>query len=288
MVRKALLVGINEYKFVRSLDGCHNDVVGMRYALTTYFGCPADAISVLVDASVTKDRLLERMNWLFRNVATGEHVLFQFSGHGSRIRDIDGDEADRTLNDYLDEILCLYDMDPAFRDPNGYLTDDEVSQWTRKLPPGVKLTVIFDTCHSGTATRAIGSRFLTPLPASSAERPTIKSRYLEPPIDILARIDETRDLEPRRLIRTRGEAGSLNHFFLAAAAHDQEAADAFIDGHYHGAFSYGLYQAITRRSGQLTYQEALAEARRELHQRGFAQRPQLETSSVGGQQRFLG
>ncbi|KAF4121531.1 Caspase domain, partial [Geosmithia morbida] len=63
-------------------------------------------------------------------------------GHGGQTRDLDGDEPDG-----YDEVI--YPVD--FRH-NGHITDDEMHRiMVRPLQPGVRLTAIFDSCHSGTA-----------------------------------------------------------------------------------------------------------------------------------------
>jgi hypothetical protein len=63
-------------------------------------------------------------------------------GHGGQTKDLDGDEEDG-----YDEVI--YPVD--FRQ-NGHITDDEMHRiMVRPLQAGVRLTAIFDSCHSGTA-----------------------------------------------------------------------------------------------------------------------------------------
>ena len=113
MAKKALLVGVNKYKYVRPLNGCGNDVRNMADILTSFYGFSTDEIRTIVDESVTRNNLMNRFDWLLDDAREGD-LLFHFSGHGSQIQDRDGDE----LEDDLDEILCLYDMD--FRNPDSY------------------------------------------------------------------------------------------------------------------------------------------------------------------------
>lgn len=64
------------------------------------------------------------------------------AGHGGQTKDLDGDE-----DDGYDEVI--YPVD--FRQ-NGHITDDEMHRiMVRPLQQGVRLTAIFDSCHSGTA-----------------------------------------------------------------------------------------------------------------------------------------
>ena len=64
------------------------------------------------------------------------------SGHGGQTPDLDGDE-----DDGYDEVI--YPVD--FR-VNGHIVDDEMHLiMVKSLPAGVRLTAIFDSCHSGSA-----------------------------------------------------------------------------------------------------------------------------------------
>ena len=61
----------------------------------------------------------------------GDVVVFYFSGHGSQIRDRDGDE----LTDQLDEVICPYDMD---WDRRTFILDDDLDALfaaSRGVPP---------------------------------------------------------------------------------------------------------------------------------------------------------
>jgi hypothetical protein len=74
-----------------------------------------------------------------RSVAANKFLFFNFSGHGTQIRDVDGDEADG-----FDEALCPCDFESA-----GVIVDDDLSQWLEILPSH-QLFAVCDCCHSGT------------------------------------------------------------------------------------------------------------------------------------------
>ena len=64
------------------------------------------------------------------------------TGHGGQTPDLDGDE-----DDGYDEVI--YPVD--FR-TQGHIVDDEMHRiMVQSLQPGVRLTAIFDSCHSGSA-----------------------------------------------------------------------------------------------------------------------------------------
>lgn len=187
---KSLLVGINRYKLPGAdLQGCINDVTNMRDCLLKYFGATAGGIRVLTDERATRRGILDGLKWLVKGAKAGDRLLFHYSGHGSQIRDLDGDEA----KDRMDEVLCPHDMDWDSGD-GGFITDDELDACFRELPKGVNLEVLLDACHSGTGTRELAA--LAQLPKEQYLRP----RFLVPPVDIATRADD--DLDTTRLLRT--------------------------------------------------------------------------------------
>jgi len=148
MVHKALLVGINKYQMANvDLNGCVNDVTNVRDILLKYFGYKADDIRIVTDQRATKKAVMERLKWLTKGAKPGDRLLFHFSGHGSQIRDKNGDE----LKDKLDEILCPHDMDWD----GAYIVDDDLRKIFSGLPAGAVVEVLLDSCHSGTGTREL-------------------------------------------------------------------------------------------------------------------------------------
>lgn len=64
------------------------------------------------------------------------------AGHGGQTKDLDGDE-----DDGYDEVIYPVDFRTA-----GHIVDDEMHRiMVAPLQPGVRLTAIFDSCHSGSA-----------------------------------------------------------------------------------------------------------------------------------------
>ena len=287
MAKKALLVGVNKYKYVRPLNGCVNDVRNMADILTSFYGFSADEIRTIVDESVTRNNLMNRFDWLLDDVKEGDLLLFHFSGHGSQIQDRDGDE----LEDDLDEILCLYDMD--FRNPDSYLPDDDFNNIIDRLPKGVFLTVCIDSCHSGTATRDLA--FLASelqIPPTEAK---IQPRFIEPPADIAMR-SYSKSVNIRRMgskikedkkgtgFESNAEA---KHVLLAGCMDDQTSADAYINNDYAGAFTYNLCKAIRDTKGLITYQELIKRVQNSLAFNSFSQIPQLNGNKDLKIARFL-
>ncbi|KAI9738164.1 MAG: Ca(2+)-dependent cysteine protease [Cirrosporium novae-zelandiae] len=146
--RKALLIGINYFNQRGQLRGCINDVKNMSTYLNQNFGYAREDMVILTDdqqnpmSQPTKANILRAMHWLVKDAKPNDSLFFHYSGHGGQTPDLDGDEEDG-----YDEVI--YPVD--FR-VNGHIVDDEMHRiMVRSLPPGVRLTAIFDSCHSGSA-----------------------------------------------------------------------------------------------------------------------------------------
>jgi len=270
MSDKALLVGINKYKLPgNDLQGCVNDVTNMRHMLLTYFGFTVKQIRVIVDERATKANIMKRLEWLAKGAKPGDRLVFHYSGHGSQIRDREGDE----LKDSLDEILCPHDMDWD----GTYIIDDDLCRIFSKIPKGVNLEVFLDSCHSGTATREVSSAGNTPVDIG------IKQRYLQPPVDILCREED--DLPVKRLFKVKPMPAF--HVLFAGCRENQTSADTCINGSYNGAFTYYFCKHMRDTNAALTRSEVLKRVRASLRFNKYDQVPQLECSAGKMKKRVL-
>ena len=270
MAQKALLVGINKYQMANAdLNGCVNDVTNVRDILLKYFGYKPDDIRVITDQRATKKAVMERLKWLTKGAKPGDRLLFHFSGHGSQVRDRDGDE----LKDKLDEILCPHDMDW-----NGtYIVDDELGKIFSGLPAGAVVEVLLDSCHSGTGIRELLG--LAKLPEELSFRP----RFLPPPIDIQCRMED--DLPVQRFFRgpsasnpSRLATDALPAYLVlfSGCKDNQTSADALIGSKYNGAFTYYFCKHLRDVKGKINRTDLLKRVRASLKFNDFDQIPQLE------------
>lgn len=271
MARKALLVGLNHYPNpVNNLKGCINDVLQTSKILQE--ACAFDEgrqIRLLTDERATTQAIVQRLKWLVDGSQPGDVLVFHYSGHGSQVRDRHGDE----LDDGLDEILCPYDLD--WDHP---FTDDDMHEILRTIAPGAVLTVILDCCHSGTGLRAAAWRHAP-----------IRVKSLVPPPDILHRTqpriedwgenrrltmtDSRRELALRRFGAKAAEQGAV---LFAACRSNEMSADAWIDGDYHGAFTYFLWKSAAEANFAVSYADLIRATRQALKKAGYNQVPQLE------------
>jgi hypothetical protein len=263
---RAVLVGIDEYESpdVPPLRGCVNDVALVRWLLKEYFLVPNEYVRIVVNRRATKDAILHRLEDMIRRSEAGDLLVFYFSGHGSQIRDRDGDE----LTDSLDEVICPYDMD---WDRGTYILDDDLDKIFRTLPPDVVLEAFFDCCFWGASPRALAA----PGSAAPLRRDV---RYLVPPFDIAARAEGAGDLAIHRLQAAR--IFTEGNVIWGASAEGQEAAEDTIDGVTHGLFTYWGCRFIAENIAHIdrerySREQLLDDLRGYLHQLGYVQTPEL-------------
>jgi metacaspase-1 len=145
MSKFALLVGINYRGTSSQLQGCINDVQTMKKYLISTRGYIDENIVVLTEDEVKKPtgvNIMHELSILIMRAHShnAKEIWFHYSGHGSYVRDIDGDE-----DDGRDETIVPLDYAK-----NGMVTDDVMHDYLEHLPENCKLYCIFDCCHSGT------------------------------------------------------------------------------------------------------------------------------------------
>lgn len=147
--KRALCIGIDMYPSVEDqLGGCVADARAWKQELER----AGFSVETLEDGDATRQNIVEGIQNLIVSSRAGDVLVLQYSGHGTTIDDLDGDElaeAERT-RETRDEALCPVD----FRDGE-LLIDDDLGQLWDLLPEGVNLTVFFDSCHSGGGQRKI-------------------------------------------------------------------------------------------------------------------------------------
>jgi metacaspase-1 len=144
---KALVIGIGKYEHARNLRGPKNDVLAITDMLVGQLNFNKSDIKVLQDNLATKTGILEAIDsWLINGTRPGDRVFIYYSGHGEQLADQSGDE----FEDHMDEAIIAYD---SAANHKSWLLDDEVSSKLEKLN-GRQIMAIFDSCHSGSITRA--------------------------------------------------------------------------------------------------------------------------------------
>jgi len=294
-VKRALLVGINYTGTQSKLNGCVNDVRFLHHLLSSKFGFVQTDFYVLTDddphipgvrrAQPTRRNIIEGMRWLVGGVKPGDSLFFQFSGHGSQVKDMSGDEADG-----YDETILPIDFKTA-----GQIVDDEMHMiMVKPLPAGARLHAIIDACHSGTGldlpyvmdvdqydpqaysqygynrgqegNRGIGTMLMAGMILGSMSRP--------PP--------HKQNKYQKKY--TTGPVCAGDVFLISGCDDHQTSADtnAMSGGTATGACTYALCEAIEHGIQSdwhnYTYGQLLKTMRDKLKQAKYTQRPQLSCS----------
>ncbi|KNG80239.1 metacaspase-1A, partial [Aspergillus nomiae NRRL 13137] len=283
--RKALLIGINYFNQKGQLRGCINDVKNMSTYLHENFGYPRDNMVLLTDdqqnpkSQPTKANILRAMHWLVKDAKPNDSLFFHYSGHGGQTPDLDGDE-----DDGYDEVIYPVDFRQA-----GHIVDDEMHRiMVNPLQPGVRLTAIFDSCHSGSAldlpyiysTQGI---LKEPNLAKEAGQGLlgVVSAYARGDMGSMvstavgflkkaAKGDEV--YERNKQTKTSG----ADVIMWSGSKDDQTSQDAQIQGQATGAMSWAFITAL-RKNPQQSYVQLLNSIRDELSTK-YTQKPQLSCS----------
>lgn len=151
----AFLVAIDEYisPDINTLNGCNKDIKDMQEVLAKN-GFPKDAehIKVLSNKAATKQAIIDGFrSQLIENAKKHPDAFFyfQYSGHGSRMKDPTGGDEDG-----YDETIVPADS----RTPDHYdLLDKEIAPLIAELTQYTKNAILtFDSCHSGNINRDAG------------------------------------------------------------------------------------------------------------------------------------
>jgi hypothetical protein len=267
--RTALLVGINYNNDPEArLNGCYNDVVNVATYLRTVLGYAPGAITMLTDgnrgsvfpASVapTRQNILAGLSALVAGMVAGDEAFFHFSGHGTLVRDRNGDEASG-----LDSCICPLDYAGG-----GVITDDEIrALLVNRVPRGARLYVILDCCHNGTGCDIRYkyedfSRLLRPATARTSpvwrtqQKAFVQGKYTD----------------------TAGEV-----YMISGCRDEQTSADAYINNAFAGALTYAIFAILRANQASIrtfTWSSLLRDLRYFMRVNKYDQIPQIMTGQL--------
>lgn len=258
MSKTAVCVGINDYPAgIGDLRGCVNDADDWASLLMGSHGFTS--ITKLIDSDATVSAITDALASLVDSANAGNVAVFTFSGHGTWEFD---NPANPDESDNRDEALCAHD---------GNILDDKIRTILNTLNDTARLTVISDSCHSGTVTRTGRSARVTAdmeIPGVNTSRP----RFMPPQDD--ARALKGLLLPVRR--RVFYPESNMPEVLLTGCNALQYSYDAYINGRFNGAMSALAIQLIRVATPTTTYRTLHGNLRRLLPSNQFPQSPQLE------------
>ncbi|KAM5530406.1 hypothetical protein V8D89_015917 [Ganoderma adspersum] len=284
--KKALFIGINYFRQSAELKGCINDARNVQSFLKELWGYRDDDIVMLTDDTQnprqipTRDNIIQAMQWLVRNAQPNDSLFFHYSGHGGQTKDLDGDEADG-----FDEVIYPVDFEKA-----GHIVDDMMHDiMVKPLPPGCRLTAIFDSCHSGSVLDlpyiySTEGKIKEPNLAAEAGQGVLSAVTSYARGDMGGVFSSVSGLlktatggTQRAERRTRETKTSPADVISWSGCKDsQTSADTFEAGQSTGAMSYAFMTCL-RQNKQQSYQQLLQNIRGILRQK-YSQKPQLSSS----------
>jgi hypothetical protein len=270
--RRALLVGINKYqppkttaaaatgqvpgkadgtaktasrgssRELRDLLGSVNDVEMVKAILISRFGFEAENVHVLENRDATSEGIEKAFRkYIIEEPKSGDIALFYYAGHGSRMKNSKSDKPDK-----LDETIVPADSYKGVWD----IRDKQISRWLNEaLQKGVIVTMIADSCHSGSIARGF------PQPGRSRDLPPDLRDANDPPDP---------GLKPE-------ERGAL----ILSAAQDTEEARERDDekGGSHGAFSLALLQVLQSMPVNQSAMDTFLQVKAIMKAEGYSQEP---------------
>lgn len=252
--KRALLIGINYKRTKYELKGCANDVTSMALLLQKEYGYCFDDMVMLLD---TKKHELKAtraniVTWIKRMVAatkSGDELLVYYSGHGSQVKCTCGDEESNEDTPGMDDVIVPCDFKTAYVGESGLITDDELRAiLVEPLPAGAKLRAFFDCCCSGTA----------------LDLPYVYKK------------DEkyVKCYDDKKITCT-------DCLLISGCRDDQTSADAYINGQFNGALSWGIQRVLeVTRNNKMNWKEFLLLLRIKLREAGYDQMPVLSVGCI--------
>ncbi len=215
-----LVIGINQYPHIVSLDGAVNDANDIARTLT---GSGAAEVIELTDAEADKATIQASFEKLLAKSAVGDTIVFSFAGHGAQITEyVAGDEADG-----LDELFILPGFDPEkMNETMGEtIVDNELNAWFEQARRrNVNILFVADSCHSGGMTRNVLG----------------KLRFVAIDPDAKPQMVSAEILKGGRI----ADSGLDNVTMLAAAKEGAPIPEVVIDEKPRGALSFSVARAL--------------------------------------------
>jgi hypothetical protein len=273
---RALFVGVNHYAWTekhlddplfKDLHGSVADIAMVKTAFATAYGLPVDTppatgcekpggVSVtLLQECATGEAIMTAFAAALDASAKNDIVLFYFAGHGARFEDKDGVKPTGWNSSIMQSDARKVLSEKKYADIMGPELAVLINKASRR---GVNVVTVFDSCNSGTASRALKTsaqvRLAPPPPAGEA----------------------------MRVLVDPGLSGSGYIVHFAAAADGTPASEKPMDdGQVHGVFSWALSQILLKNSRAglrtVSYQDIFDEIQRDVVTLGFpGQQPRSE------------
>ncbi|OBT54395.1 metacaspase-1 [Pseudogymnoascus sp. 24MN13] len=293
--REALLIGINYFGQRGQLRGCINDVKNMSSYLFENFGYKREDMVILTDdlqnpmSQPTKQNILRAMHWLVKDARPNDALFFHYSGMSGYLSDGFSDTEAKPKTSTATNPGDVAVIDHVDIRQVGHIVDDEMHRiMVTPLSPGVRLTAIFDSCHSGTAldlpyiystqgilkepnlAKEAGQGLLSVISSySRGDMGGVASNVMG-----FLKKATSGDEAYNRTVATKTSPADV--VMWSGSKDDQTSADASIASQATGAMSWAFITAM-KKNPQQSYVQLLNSIRDELATK-YTQKPQLSCS----------
>lgn len=236
-MKYALLVGINNYKKPgNNLKGCINDVKLMKIL------CRRNGYktTILKNKRATQNNIIAKLTGIINKTKKGDRVMYYHSGHGTQVPDFNKDEIDG-----LDECLVTYD-----HNWNDAFTDDKLASCLKNLHKKAFLSLIIDTCHSGTITDATGVKNLSKRVKENAKT---KTKTISMPKRI-AKLIKNNNLKTIKFGIKNSNPNIQRHVLIAGSKESEYSYEVYIRGKAYGLMTWWLFKLSSlKRTKRLSW-----------------------------------
>lgn len=265
---QALLIGCTKYDNLDAslhLEGPANDVELMNELLCQRFGFSGERVVSLSESSGRPERRPTRANIerefvrLGREAIAGEQVVVFLAGHGSQQPNLNPTEDDPEP-DGLDELFLPADVQAwnggIGRVPNA-IVDDELHGWLKAIEQRrAAVTVIVDSCHSGTMTRGVGERVRQIPPGILVPEEEIsKARKRISHSSVTSDVEQTRGARPPETEMNRLPLVAIYASQSSEVTIEKRLPAEGQDRKPHGLLTYTLCQILSRQDNSMTCRE---------------------------------
>ena len=294
MGKRALCIGINYPGTNSELRGCVNDALLWKDFLSE----KGYEVTMLVDEPQygtplpTRQNILDEMRKISTITQDNDYIALTYSGHGSYVRDQNGDE-----DDNRDETIC-----PCDYDTSGMIIDDEIKlTLLDPLPEGAHFFGLMDCCHSGTSldlqynindsirqNRSEGHVFKTGSKTNFVTVASYRYRWLYFPfygwyyspylvyntIPVVQPTEQPTEQPAKPSNEHDIKCGDAVMF--SGCSDSQTSADAYLDGKSIGAFTYCMYESFKNKTNDVNTHHR--NVNNLLSSHGFSQRSNVSMS----------
>jgi hypothetical protein len=205
--------------------------------------------AVLTNGQATRENIIDGFRSHLSQAKSGDSAVFYYAGHGSQVA-AGGQFAEIESSDKLQSLVCI-----DSRKPGGYdLVDKDIATLIAELADqGAHVTVILDSCHSGSGTRDSRDR-------GGPRPPRIRradDRKDVPPPEVFVRLRNVSDAEALSitLSAVKGfKPDTSGRHVLLAACEDFESSQE-LAGERHGLFTWCLLQVLQGSDEGMSYEE---------------------------------